>query len=161
MIWLVALSVFALVFLGNHMLMKNNALRAAEQHFDRGDYVGSYEELAAVKIGESETQLYERAKALAGVQTELNAYYSMMEVRKFDLALDCLVRALGRSDLHMAEAEEWGVTTQMNALVSETVMQLQDQFNVTEEQARELYAIEDRDEYSLALDEILKALGLK
>lgn len=161
MIWLLAVSIFAFVFLGNKMLMKANALRTAEQCFDRGDYVSSYEELSSVKIGESETALYERAKALAGVQTELNAYYSMMEVRNFDLALDCLVRALGRSDLHMAEAEEWGVTVQMNALVSETVKQLQDQFNVTEAQARELYDIDERDDYSLALDEILKSLGLK
>ena len=161
MIWLLALSVFAFVMIGNNLLSKSNALLAAERSFDRGDYVESYGELVGVMLGESDTQLYERAKVLAGVQTELNAYYSMMEVRKFDLALDCLVRALGRSDLHMAEAEEWGVTTQMNALVSETTMQLMDQFNVTEKQARELYAIEDRDEYSLALDEILKGLGLK
>ena len=61
----------------------------------------------------------------------------------------------------MAEAGEWGVTAQMDGSVSETTMQLQDQFNVTAEQARELYAIEDRDEYSVALDEILKGLGLK
>ena len=161
MIWLLALSVFAFVFIGNNLLTKNNALLAAERRFDQGDYVGSYEEFAGVKIGESETQLYERAKVLAGVQTELKAYYSMMEVRKFDLALDCLVRALGRTDLHMAEAEEWGVTTQMNALVSEITMQLMDQFNVSADQARELYAIEERDDYSLALDEILKGLGLK
>ena len=161
MIWLLALSVFAFVMIGNNLLSKSNALLSAERSFDRGDYVESYGELVGVKLDESDTQLYERAKVLAGVQTELNAYYSMMEVRKFDLALDCLVRALGRSDLHMAEAEEWGVTTQMNALVSETTMQLMDQFNVTEKQARELYAIEDRDEYSLALDEILKGLGLK
>ena len=161
MIWLLALSVFAFVFISNNLLSKSNALLAAERCFDRGDYVSSYGELVSVKIGESETQLYERAKVLAGVQQELNSFYSMMEVRKFDLALDCLVRALGRSDLHMAEAEEWGVTTQMDALVSETTMQLEDQFNVTAAQARELYAIEDRDEYSLALDEVLKGLGLK
>lgn len=160
-IWLLALSIFAFVYIGNNLLMKGNALKTAERRFDQGDYVGSYEEFAGIKVGESEQQLYERAKVLAGVQTELNAYYSMMEVRKLDLALDCLVRALGRSDLHMAEAEEWGVTTQMNAIVSETTMQLQDQFNVTAEQARELYAIEERDDYSLAIDEVLKGLGLK
>lgn len=160
-IWVLALSVFAFVFIGNNLLSKTNALLAAERCFDRGDYVSSYKELAGVKIGASETEQYERAKVLAGVQTELKAYYSMMEVRKFDLALDCLVRALGRSDLHMPEAEEWGVTTQMDSLVSEITMQLEDQFNVTEDQARELYAIEDRDEYSIAIDEVLKGLGLK
>lgn len=161
MIWVLALSVFAFVFIGNNLLSKTNALLAAERHFDQGDYVSSYEELAGMKIGASEAQQYERAKVLAGVQTELKAYYSMMEVRKFDLALDCLVRALGRSDLHMAEAEEWGVTTQMNGLISEITMQLTDQFNVTADQARELYAIEDRDDYSVAIDEVLKGLGLK
>lgn len=161
LIWVLALSVFAFVFIGNHLLSKSNALLAAERHFDQGDYVGSYEDLVGVKIGAGEEEQYERAKVLAGVQTELKAYYSMMEVRKLDLALDCLVRALGRSDLHMAEAEEWGVTTQMNALVSEITMQLTDQFNVTADQARELYAIDDRDEYSVALDAVLKGLGLK
>ena len=49
----------------------------------------------------------------------------------------------------------------MGMLVEEIVKQLQDQFNVTKEQAAELYAIDDRDEYSLELDAILKELGLK
>lgn len=160
-IWLLALSMFAFVYIGSNLLTKSNALRAAERSFDQGDYVGSYEQFVGIKISEREMQQYERAKVLAGVQTELNAYYSMMEVRKLDLALDCLVRALGRSDLHMAEAEEWGVAAQMKTLVSETTMQLQDQFDVTAEQARELYEIDDRDEYSLAIDAVLEGLGLK
>ena len=84
-----------------------------------------------------------------------------MEVRKYDLARDCLVRGLGRAELASADAQEWNVETQMGMLVEEIVKQLQDQFNVTKEQAAELYAIDDRDEYSLELDAILKELGLK
>ena len=160
-IWLLAFSVFALVMIGNHLLTQGNAVRTAQQSFDNGDYVGSYEALTGVKVSAGDEELYERAKVLAGVQEELDAYYPMMEVRKFDLALDCLVRAIGRADLHMSEAEEWGVTTQMNALVTEATQQLKDQFDVTEEQARELYAIDNRDDYSLALDEVLQKLGLK
>ena len=161
MIWILALSVFALVFVGNHLLSKGNAMLSAERKFDQGDYVGSYDAMSGVKIGSSDQELYERARVLAGVQVELNSYYSMMEVRKFDLALDCLVRGLGRVNLHMAEAEEWNVTIQMKALEKELTMHLQDQFNVTPEQAKELYAIDNRDDYSLALDEILRELGLK
>ena len=161
MIWLMAFSVFALVMTGNHLLTQGNAIRTAQERFDSGDYVGSYGALAGVKLGEGEQELYERAQTLAGVQEELDAYYPLMEVRKFDLALDCLVRTVGRADLHMPEAEEWGVTTQMNALITEATQQLKDQFNVTEEQARELYAINSRDEYSLALDQVLQELGLK
>ena len=160
-IWVLALSVFALVMVGNSLLTQSNTVRAAQQSFDSGDYVGSYEAFAGEKVSAGAEELYEQARTLAGVQAELNAYYPMMEVRKFDLALDCLVRTIGRADLHMADAEEWGVTTQMNAIVAEASQQLQDQFNVTVEQARELYAIDGRDDYSLALDEILRGLGLK
>lgn len=161
MIWLMAFSVFALVMTSNHLLTQGNAIRTAQERFDSGDYVGSYGALAGVKLGEGDQELYERAQTLASVQEELDAYYPLMEVRKFDLALDCLVRTVGRADLHMPEAEEWGVTTQMNALITEATQQLKDQFNVTEEQARELYAINSRDEYSLALDQVLQELGLK
>lgn len=161
LIWIVALSVLALVLLCGSLLNKGNARKEAQRCFDRGDYVASYEQMEGTKLAVEGDELYEQAKALASVQTELDSYYSMMEVRKFDLALDCLVRALGRSDLNMAKAEEWSVTIQMNALVTEIEKQLQDQFDVTPERARELYEISHRDEYSLEIDEILKQLGLK
>ncbi len=160
-IWILAASIFALIFISSNLLGRSSAVSEAQQAFDKGDYVASYAALRGVKVSGSDGELYERAKVLAGVQTELDAYYSMMDVRKFDLALDCLVRALGRSKLHEAEAEEWGVTSQMDAIADEVLMHLQDQFDVTEEQADELYDIGDRDEYSLAIDEILTNLGLK
>lgn len=161
LIWILALSIFALVFIGNSLLSYSNSISAAETSFDRGSYVESYKELAGLKVRSGDEELYEQAKLLAGVQTELDAYYSMMEVRKFDLALDCLVRGLGRAELHRADAVELGVELQLNTIVSELSMQLTDQFNVTEAQAAELYAIEKRDDYSLALDAILYELGLK
>ncbi len=161
MIWIVALSVLALILISGSLLSRGNARKEAQRCFDRGDYVASYEQMEGTKLGVEGQELYEQAKVLASVQTELDSYYSMMEVRKFDLALDCLVRALGRSELNSAKAEEWSVTIQMNALVTEITMQLQDQFNVTPERAEELYEISHRDEYSLEIDEILKQLGLK
>lgn len=161
LIWIFALSIFALVFIGNTLLSYSNSISTAQTSFDRGAYVASYKELAGLKIRGGDEELYEKAKLLAGVQTELDAYYSMMEVRKFDLALDCLVRGLGRAELHRADAAELGIELQLNTVESELAMQLADQFNVTEAQAAELYAIDKRDDYSLALDAVLYALGLK
>lgn len=161
LIWIFAISIFALIFIGNSLLSYSNNISAAETSFDRGNYVASYKELAGMKIRSGDEELYEKAKLLAGVQTELDAYYSMMEVRKFDLALDCLVRGLGRAELHRAQAVELGAELQLNTVVGELEMQLADQFNVTGEQAAELYAIDKRDDYSLALDAVLYGLGLK
>ena len=161
LIWIFALSIFALVFIGNSLLSYSNSISAAETSFDQGHYVASYKELAGMKIKGGDEEIYEKAKLLAGVQAELDAYYSMMEVRKFDLALDCLVRGLGRAELHRAEAAELGIEPQLNTVADEIEMQLADQFNVTKEQAAELYDISRRDDYSLELDAILYELGLK
>lgn len=161
LIWIFALSIFALVFIGNSLLSYSNSISAAETSFDQGHYVASYKELAGMKIKGGDEEIYEKAKLLAGVQAELDAYYSMMEVRKFDLALDCLVRGLGRAELHRAEAGELGIEPQLNTVADEIEMQLADQFNVTKEQAVELYDISRRDDYSLELDAILYELGLK
>ena len=161
LIWIFALSIFALVFIGNSLLSYSNSISAAETSFDQGHYVASYKELAGMKIKGGDEEIYEKAKLLAGVQAELDAYYSMMEMRKFDLALDCLVRGLGRAELHRAEAAELGIEPQLNTVADEIEMQLADQFNVTKEQAAELYDISRRDDYSLELDAILYELGLK
>lgn len=161
LIWIFALSVFALIFVGNNLLSYENSISEAETSFDRGHYVASYNQLAGMKIRGSDEELYNKAKLLAGVQTELDAYYSMMEVRKFDLALDCLVRGLGRAELHRDEAVLLGIEIQLDTVVDEIAMQLQDQFNVSESQAGELYALDQRDDYSLALDAVLYGLGLK
>lgn len=161
LIWIFALSVFALVFIGNSLLSYSSSISAAETNFDQGHYVASYKELAGMKIRGGDEEIYAKAKLLAGVQAELDAYYSMMEVRKFDLALDCLVRGLGRAELHRAEAGELGIELQLNTVADEIEMQLADQFNVTKEKAAELYDISRRDDYSLELDAILYELGLK
>lgn len=161
LIWIFALSIFALVFIGNSLLSYSSSISAAETSFDQGHYVASYKELAGMKIRGGDEEIYAKAKLLAGVQAELDAYYSMMEVRKFDLALDCLVRGLGRAELHRAEAGELGIELQLNTVADEIEMQLADQFNVTKEQAAELYDISRRDDYSLELDAILYELGLK
>ena len=161
LIWVMALSLFLLIYIGSNLVGYSTVISVAQERYDKGDYVGSYSELVGTKVKEADQELYQKAFVLAGVQTELDAYYALMEVRKYDLALDCLVRGLGRAELASADAQEWNVETQMGMLVEEIVKQLQDQFNVTKEQAAELYAIDDRDEYSLELDAILKELGLK
>ena len=59
-----------------------------------------------------------------------------------------------------AKAEEWNISTQLYKLRDEIEKQLMDQFNVTPEVAEGAYAIESRQDYTIALHGILESLGL-
>lgn len=161
LIFLIAISFFVLVYLGTNIISKSNFVASARSSFDKGDYQSAYKALAGIDRGEAEEELYNRAKTLAVVSCELDAYYSLMAVKKYDLAIDCLIRGLGRAELENAHAEEWGCASQMKVLKNELIKQLSDQFNMTEQEAADIYAIEDRDDYSIAIHRVLEALGLR
>ena len=160
MIMIIAISLFVLIFLGTNLLGYSNMVQAAREDFDKGNYVEAYAYMAGAEIKEADQGLYDSAKALASVQQELNAYYALMNVKKYDLALDALIRGRGHVDVVAAEAEEWNFSVQLYKLRDEIDKQLMDQFNVTPQAADAAYAIEDRREYSIALHGILETLGL-
>ena len=160
MIMIIAISLFVLIFLGTNLIGYSNMVQAAREDFDKGNYVEAYAYMAGADIKEADKELFDSAKALASVQQELNAYYALMNVKKYDLALDALIRGRGHVDVVAATAEEWNFGTQLYNLRDQIDKQLMDQFNVTPEVAREAYDIESREDYSLMLHGILQGLGL-
>ena len=161
LIVVMAASLFFLIYLGTNVISKANYVSAAKESFDKGDYKDAYEALAPIDRNEEEEALYNRAKTLAVVSCELDAYYSLVSIKKYDLAIDCLIRGLARTQIENARAEEWGCTAQMNALKKEIEKQLMDQFSMTGDQALEIYDLVDRDDYSVAIHRVLEGLGLR
>ncbi|MCR4947109.1 MAG: hypothetical protein K5929_09240 [Lachnospiraceae bacterium] len=160
MIVIIAISLFVLIFLGTNLLGYSNMVQAAREDFDKGNYVQAYAYMAGADIKEEDKGLFESAKALASVQQELDAYYALMNVKKYDLALDALIRGHGHVAVVAAKAEEWGISLQLYKLRDEIEKQLKDQFNVTPEVAEATYAIESREDYSIVLHGILESLEL-
>ena len=136
-------------------------LKESKEAFDQGDYVAAYERLHGLKVKSADESLYHASAALAGIQTELDAYQALMEHKQYELALDALVRGLGRCDVHSAEAEEWGVSDKLSEMQSTLRKLLKEQFNISGRRARKLYSIKKRSEYTMELQEILEGLGLK
>ena len=160
MIMIIAISLFVLIFLGTNLIGYSNMVQEAREDFDKGHYVEAYAVMAGADIKEDDIGLYESAKALASVQQELDAYYALMNIKKYDLALDALIRGHGHVDVVAAKAEEWDINTQLFKLRDEIEKQLMDQFNVTPEAAEAAYAIESRVDYTIALHDILESLEL-
>lgn len=160
MMWTLAGSMLVLILLTASLLGYSAPVSAAKEAFENKDYVTAYARLKGVKIKKADKELYESASTLAGIQTQLNAYQSLMENKQYEMALDALVRGAGRCQLHSADAQEWGVSGQLEELETKIHQLLKEQFDVSKRRARLLYKISKRSEYTLELHEILNKLGL-
>lgn len=160
MMWILALSMMLLIFLGSSLVGYSSSIKESKEAFENGDYVTAYIRLQGVKVKDADKDLLQASSALAGVQTELDAYNALMEHKQYELALDALVRGYGRCQIHSAEAEEWNVSQQLTEMENKFDQLLKEQFDVSKRKAKKLYKIKKRSEYTLALQEILANLGL-
>ena len=161
MMWILALSLMVLVFLGTSLVGYSAPLRESKEAFENGDYVTAYTKLQGMKVRKTDEDLLYAASALAGIQTEMNAYAALMEQKQYEMALDSLVRGYNRCILHSAEAEEWNVSDKLTEMENQFDLLLKEQFDVSKRKAKKLYKIKRRSDYTLALHEILDNLGLE
>lgn len=140
-------SFLALVIIGTNLFGYSNSMSEAEHNYELGNYELAYKEVSGLELKESDINTFEKYRVMANVAGEFSAYQSFMEANLYDMALDSLIRTVGRCQKYQAEAELYGCTQEMTRLRTQTTGALAS-FGLTEEQALELYAIDDRDEYS-------------
>lgn len=153
-----AASFLVLVLLGTNLFGYSLSMKNAGQQFALGNYAEAYQQVSGLDIREQDVAVYEKYRLIGNVAGEYNAYQSFMEAGIYDMALDSLVRAVGRCEKYEAGAQEYGCTGELEKLRTQTEGALSS-FGMTGERALELYAIEDRGEYSARLGEVLAQAG--
>ena len=129
---LLGVSVVVLVVLGSNLLGYSSAVQSAEDAYSRGEYLEAYRELEGMGVK-------------AGMYAE---------------ALDALIQALDRYDMYAADAAEAGASSEYEAMYTRVEQELFNNFSVMTEEARQIYASEDRKEYTVRLQELLRRIGL-
>ncbi len=161
MMWILALSLLVLVFLGTSLVGYSLPVKESREAFESGDYVTAYRKLQGMKVRKNDKELLKASSTLAGIQTELDAYTALMEQKQYEMALDCLVRGYNRCNLHSADAEEWNVADKLTDLQDKFDLLLKEQFDVSKRKAKKLYQIKKRSDYTMELHKILDQLGLE
>lgn len=160
LIVLMAASILALILLGVFNIPYGQDVKAAKDYYAAGDYVKAYETLAGSSARDKDEKLYRKTLIMASIQSEYNAYESMMELEDYEFALDALVRGVGRYDNYLEEAAKCGAQEDLELEKNRIVQAMSDTFGVTEEQAMELNGIRKRTDYTRAIHQILDGLGL-
>ena len=161
LIFLMVASFVALVILGADLLGYSNQLNNAKNQYAKKNYSEAFAEISGMEIKEEDMALYNKYHVMAMVSVELEAYESLMSQEFYDMALDCLVRTVGRAEKYRADAENYGCIQELNELELKTETILSETFGVSREEALEFYSYRNKKDYSIALAKVLKELGLE
>ncbi len=148
-------TIAVLTIFGSMLLSRNSNMNNAENLFASGDYMKAYDAINAANLVDEDGVLYKRIRLCSQVQKEVNSFKNYTAMDKKLEALDSLVKGIRHYDLNLAEAESLNITGQMENLKSQLASALSTDFGVSEEEARRLAAIEDRQEYAKQLQEVL------
>lgn len=153
-----AASFLVLVLLGTEYFGYSSSMSNASKQFGLGNYEEAYQQVSGLDIREKDYDTYGRYRVMGTVAGEYNSYQTFMDASLYDMALDSLVRAVGRCQKYASEAEQYGCTGELEKIHVQAAGALAG-FGITEEQALELYAVEGREEYSVQINTILEAAG--
>lgn len=140
---------------GSMLFSRRSNTGEAENLFASGEYMKAYDTINAASMVDEDDVLYKRIRLCSQVQKEVNSYKNYTAMGQKAEALDSLVKGIRHYDLNLAEAGTLDITGQMENLKSQLVTALNTDFGVSEKEARQLIAIQDRTEYATQLQEIL------
>ena len=160
LVFVMAASILVLVLAGTHLVGYSNSFSDADQAFAEGRYSDAFQAVAGEKVKEKDTDTYEKYRITAMVYAEYEAYESMMNAKVYDMALDSLIRTVQRYDRYLQDAETYGCRGEFDKIASAAETALQQDFGLTAEDARTMYAMSDKETYSREIYKVLEKAGL-
>lgn len=161
LITVMALSIGILIYFGSSVLGYMSTVSQAKSLYNDKDYKAAYTMLNGINVKEKDAEIYRKSALMSYLQAEYDGYNTYMAANKYEEALDCLIRGIGRYDLHIDEAAQYGIQAEYDELEKKMEEQLAGQFAVISDEARELYAIKRRRDYTRELKNILSKLNLE
>ncbi len=160
LVFVMAASILVLVLAGTHLVGYSNSFSDADQAFAEGRYSDAFQAVAGEKVKEKDTDTYEKYRITAMVYAEYEAYESMMDAKVYDMALDSLIRTVQRYDRYLQDAETYGCRGEFDKIASAAETALQQDFGLTAEDARAMYAMSNKETYSREIYKALEKAGL-
>ncbi len=162
LIMLVGLSLVVLIILLSSQIGYTLSIARAKEYYEQGNYVESYSCFnQGEKVKEVDEELYNKARLTAYLQQPINSYQVYQKRKMHQEALNALIIGVGRYDKNASEAASAGAAVEYDKMLKKVEKALKKKYGMTLEKARELYAIRDKETYTLELYQVIEELGLK
>ena len=154
-----------LVYLPSEVFPEPLVVKQAKSSYKKGEYWNTYKDLygKAAVLTKDQQEEFKKAEVISRMQRYYDEYadYSSV-VGKEPEALNALIKGVGRYDEIYKEAKETGdakVEEEVSNTYDDLVTALQDDYHLTDDLAKQLYAIEDPIEYTIRLQWITGVRG--
>ena len=154
-----------LVYLPSEIFPEPLVVKQAKSSYKKGEYWNTYKDLygKSAVLTKDQQEEFKKAEVISKMQRYYDEYadYSSV-VGKEPEALNALIKGVGRYDEIYKEAKETGdskVEEEVSNTYNDLVTALQDDYHLTDDLAKQLYAIEDPIEYTIRLQWITGVRG--
>ena len=154
-----------LVYLPSEVFPEPLVVKQAKSSYKKGEYWNTYKDLygKAAVLTKDQQEEFKKAEVISKMQRYYDEYadYSSV-VGKEPEALNALIKGVGRYDEIYKEAKETGdpkVEEEVSNTYNDLVTALQDDYHLTDDLAKQLYAVEDPIEYTIRLQWITGVRG--
>ena len=117
------------------------AIEKAANYFSSQKYHKAYDEIKGVEVKEKDQNLKERIYTVMYVERLYESYQSNIKLGRQEKALDSLLRGVDKYYEHYEEAEELGITSDIDYAFSQIQSALANQYGITVERAVEINAM--------------------
>ena len=152
-------SMFALVMIVTNLLGYQANINQAKEKYAQGSYVEAYSYLQGVEVKERDEKLYNKLSLLAAVSEKYQSYLVFDNYGSKEEALDALVCAYGRYELNQSNAKEYECTDELDKLGGKIIKALLKDYDMTGDEAAQIYQLKSRKEYTLRIQEKVRQLG--
>ena len=161
LIMLVGISLVILINLFSSQVGYMLSVAQAREKYEQGNYVEAYSCFTqGAKVKPVDEELYNKARLTAYLQQQINSYRVYKKQNMHAEALSALILGVGRYDKNATEAAATGAAVEYDKMLSTIKKALKKQYHMTLDEARELYKIREKEDFTLEIYEIVDGLGL-
>ncbi len=149
-----------ILIIGTNMITYTLSIQHATSYFNHRRYNQAYNEVYGVDIKDEDIGLYDKIQTVMFVNKQLNSYNNYYALERYPEALDSLLKGLSRYEKYIELATLLGIESDLDYVKSQILAELNNVFELTEEDAMQILSYDSKDDYSLAVyDVVLERLN--
>ena len=156
MIFLFGAALAALIIILSNVLSYSPYLSNARKYFDNRQYEKAYDQLLGIEIKEKDWNFYSQVLLMNQLQVKVTSSENHLLNKERELAVNDLVQAVLFYNDNLEKAEELGLIKEFQVVYADIEANLSEAFGISVEDAEELGAIIDAEEYQERIAEIVK-----
>lgn len=145
------------IIISTNILSTQGYLQSARKAYYNQDYKTVYQAMYGMNLDDTESDglIQARSEVILKMQRRYDSYQTNLKMGRKTEALDALLQGISTYDHINADAQMYGVLTEVDAIKDEILNTLSTKYGLDESAARELINNEDALSYTVALNSII------